>query len=767
MKQFFVILTYLCLNGIAVAAQKECNEITITILEQHTKQPVADVVVYIPQLNEQIITNDEGGCVLASLCPGDYTFKLHSYEIQDTVIQLTIKESTHIRLFVHHNIQLLKQVEVIKKVERDDMQIQTQVEEATVRSLKSNSLATILEQVSGVSTLKNGNQLDKTMIHGLHSNRIVTINNGVRQEEQQWGVEHTSNIDPLANEKFTVIKGAAGVKYGNDAIGGVVVVDQNPIRSAKGWGGKHFVGYHANGRMPIIASMLEHRFAKNENWAFRVQGATKKAGNYQLADGRFVANSGVKQYSFSTLLEHHKHHSTWSLYYSHYYNTIGVYSGSHIGSEHDLNRAIFSDTPLVMSTFSYDIDRPKQLVHHQILKLKYAYDSKIGLFQTQYAFQNNKRKEFDVIRIENGKAQLNLSLNTHQFNTFFEHKKWNRFSGQVGIDAQYQHNTFQNGDRVFIPTYFSYSTGIYGYERYALKSIAIEAGFRYEIKKFDMYNSEGLPLRNVHYSFLYSNPSFTLSAQKKFKHHTKWITTISSAWRAPNANELFSAGLHLGGARIELGDKNLKPEQSMSLSTELNTIIAQKIQLKINLYNQWIQDFIYLEPGDLITTIRGVYKTYNYKSTNARLSGVDMNLQYQWNDWISTFGASVLYAKDALKNDWLIMMPSNRYTFGLKYKKQIIATNTEIYLGANLKYVDQQKRIPRNFIDLDPLFPPRAYYTCGANLGINTSLGSKTINFEVNAYNILNQSYREYLDVWRYYLSQPGRSINLSATLIF
>ncbi|MFM9075334.1 MAG: TonB-dependent receptor, partial [Bacteroidota bacterium] len=63
------------------------------------------------------------------------------------------------------------------------------------------------------------------VIHGVHSQRILILNHGVRQEGQQWGAEHAPEIDPLIASDIQVIKDASAIRYGVDAIGGVVVVN--------------------------------------------------------------------------------------------------------------------------------------------------------------------------------------------------------------------------------------------------------------------------------------------------------------------------------------------------------------------------------------------------------------------------------------------------------------------------------------------------------------------------------------------------------------
>lgn len=57
----------------------------------------------------------------------------------------------------------------------------------------------------------------------------MIINNGLRQEGQQWGSEHAPEIDPFIAKRMTVVKGASGVRYGADAIGGVILVEPDEL----------------------------------------------------------------------------------------------------------------------------------------------------------------------------------------------------------------------------------------------------------------------------------------------------------------------------------------------------------------------------------------------------------------------------------------------------------------------------------------------------------------------------------------------------------
>ena len=110
---------------------------------------------------------------------------------------------------------------------------------------------------------------------------------------------------------------------------------------------------------------------------------------------------------------------------------------------------------------------------------------------------------------------------------------------------------------------------------------------------------------------------------------------------------MFSAGLHQGAARIEKSViKPLKPETSWNLNLETK-YAAKKWLAELSVYSQYINNYIYLEPGTDILTIRGYYKRFNYKQTDALLSGTDATVTYQFTSNLqSTAKASLLYARD-------------------------------------------------------------------------------------------------------------------------
>ncbi|HTN45511.1 MAG TPA: TonB-dependent receptor plug domain-containing protein [Flavipsychrobacter sp.] len=749
-------------------AQHRCvNPTRITLVETHDFSPVYPAVVYVEALNKAFETDESGSMVLDSLCDGSYIIRIQGTGYEEKQTTISLKGRKPVKVKVDYELHALHEVTVKEEQKNSLIQSKDNLGKNALDDNQGKTLAGMLENINGVTTLSNGATIAKPVIHGLHSNRILMLNHGIRQEDQQWGAEHAPNIDPYTADNITVLKGAAGVRYGTDAIGGVVLVEPKPMPAQTGWGGELNLAGFSNNRMGVGSFMLEHAFKKNPALSLRVQGSLKKGGNYRIP-GHWVANTGLQESNYSATAAYQKLHYGTEIFYSNFNTSLGIYKGSHTGNQNDLLNAINSPVPLVQSDFSYDLERPKQHIVHHLLKAKIYADSRWGRWDIIYGYQHNFRQEYDVIRQENGKAQLNLTLQTHTLNINLDHKKLFGLSGQTGIDVISQDNRFQNGDRVFIPTY--QSRGIAGYlvERYHLKNLMLEAGLRYDYKGYGVYNPQGNNQQIVYYEFNYGNASGTLGLKQQVNAHWDWNLTLANAWRAPQANELFSAGLHHGAARIELGNKDLQPENAYSVSFDNRYAVGDKLYTSVSLYSQLINNYIYLIPGEDLLTIRGYFKTFHFRQTNAWLNGADLTVRYDWNNYLtSTVKASVLRARDRKANDWLILMPADRVSFNTRFSKNLSEKWKNMFAEVTGRYVFRQTRIPGNFDEIDYPRPPRDYFLLDAALGIQQMVGKQPVNISLAATNLFNIRYRDYLDVFRYFLDQPGTNMALRIAIPF
>jgi iron complex outermembrane receptor protein len=746
---------------------QECNlMLKLPVVETHNFHPVYPALAFIDELRKSFDADERGNIVVPNLCPGFYTVHVQAAGYQPFTTNVNLIQSTQTMVKLSHLQSELQTVNVHDQAVHTILQDKDELKRSDVLANSGKTIAEVLGKVNGVSVLTNGGTIAKPVIHGLHSNRIVMLNNGVRQEDQQWGGEHAPNIDPFLANNITVIKGAASVRYGTDAIGGVVLVEPKPLLHTPGWEAELNTAAFSNNRMGALNGMAGYRF-KNIPLSFRLQGTLKKSGNYRIP-GYWVANTGVEEVNYSAAAAYRRAHTGAEVFYSHFNTVLGIYRGSHTGSRQDLLNAIASPKPTVPADFTYAIDRPYQHVMHDMVKAKLYADTRIGMWNLLYAYQHNYRQEYDVQRVKTDRAQLNLTLNTQTFNLNLDHHRFLGLTGQAGVDGIFQENYFKPGDRLFIPNYRSFGGGAYLIEKYPIGPFVAEGGLRYDQRWYEVFNPEGANQQVVRYTYNYNNVSGTFGLRHQVRHDLDWSLTLSNAWRAPQANELFSAGVHHGAARLELGNKDLKPERSCNLNLSAKHKLRNKLTTEVSLYSQLISDYIFLEPGEDVLTIRGYFKTFRYKQTDAQLTGADITVGYDWNARLNTtFKGSFLRAWNKNAQTWLILMPADRLTGRISYAVPWRAKQNTLDLGLSGRYVFQQQRVPGNFDAIDYPRPPSGFFVADVSVGTTVAIRKQPVDISLTATNLLNEKYRDYLDAFRYFIDQPGRDLVLRIHIPF
>jgi iron complex outermembrane receptor protein len=131
-----------------------------------------------------------------------------------------------------------------------------------------------LTEIAGVSSLKTGSSVVKPVINGLFGSRVPVINNNVRLEDQEWGTEHAPNFDVNAAGKITVIKGASGLQFGGDAVGGLIIIEPVSVKSTLF--GKTILNLASNGRGSMSSSL--HK-GNDKGWSWNALGTVKYMGD--------------------------------------------------------------------------------------------------------------------------------------------------------------------------------------------------------------------------------------------------------------------------------------------------------------------------------------------------------------------------------------------------------------------------------------------------------------------------------------------------------
>ena len=667
---------------------------------------------------------------------------------------------------------------------------------------RGESLGKILQAVAGVNMLQTGNTISKPVVDGLYGNRVLVISNGVRLEGQQWGIEHAPEVDPNIAHEITVVKGADAVRYGAEALGGVILLDPSPLPFKDPvLHGEVNANGATNGRGGGGSAMLNSSFKKMPQLAWRIQGSYNKLGNYETKH-YFLENTGTEQKNFSGTLGYQGKNFGGQVFASQYQTSLGIFIGADIGSVADLIARIHATGPFERGTFSYDYSPPSQTVKHQLLKGKLYYNTNDSShFEVTYNLQKDHRQEYDIRRATRSKIPINdwmLTTNTLEGTwqkTFAQ--KWFTTAG-INLRGQSNYNDTITLSNPFIPNYSANSFGVFGIERLSVNNkVELEAGGRFDRQKFNAagqrylyqyYDSLGnivpnekvpyyngrLTLHGGYHQYggdrNFESFSFITGALWRISDFWNIRSNIGLAWRTPNPEELYSFGLNQGSSSIEYGDSTLKSEHGYKWITTV-TKSGNYLAFYANVYFQYIQNYIYLNPTDSFSqTYTGSYPVFRFLQTNAFLKGLDLDGKYNFGNNGKLFQyevkASLVRAYDLTKDAYLPSIPADRYTNSLQWNIPTSKKMKNNFLQVNYLYVLQQKRYEPNS---DFVAPPGSYGLWGLSGGTKILLGngSKSLIVDLAVDNLFNVAYRDYLNRFRYYADDIGRNVQLHCIFRF
>lgn len=777
--QFFIVLFFS-----TTAFSQNCNfSVTGFIIDEDSNQPLEFVNVYVQETLKGTASNAQGYFELNNLCTGKYHFIFSHISGEKHSIFFNVEKDTVLYIEIHALNTVLESVVISEKANNSTQNTQT-LNHQHIADNANQNLSNMLEEIAGVSTLKNGNGISKPVVHGLYGNRLTILNNGIAQSGQQWGNDHAPEIDPLVANKIRVIKGVSSLEYQGSNLGSVILVEPARIEREPHLHGNASYFFETNGKSNGLNLQLEQY---NSLVAWKINGTIKKSGDKKTAD-YFLTNTGNQEANIAIQLEKQFTESFFTdIYFSSFNTELGVLRGSHIGNLTDLESAFQQKKPFFTEdNFSYKIDAPKQKVNHHLFKIhskKYFNTKKDIENNTEqfldftFATQLNIRKEFDVRR--SGRSEI-PALNLKQYSYFLETKYQKEFKNnlifKVGIQSTITDNTNdpETGILPLIPDYLSYETGIYTVLTKKVNRWFFETGFRYQNTIQNAVTiSKTLPREILRFDNNFNNFSSSLGINYELNQNIQILYNIGFATRNPAVNELFSNGLHQGVSGIEEGNPNLKTEKSIKNTLSISGKVNEKLSFETLIYHQNINDYIYLNPEkEIRLTIRGAFPLFKYKQTNAQIYGLDISSRYQFSKSLDLKVSYSFIKGNDLSNDLpLINMPSNNLYASIRYQIQ-----KPISIGSKVKKLtNTQFEITNRYVfyqsnllaEQDFTLPPKAYNLVG--LRVSTNLQGQKTQFRIfgKVDNLFNVAYRDYLNRQRYFADDLGINVVLGAKLEF
>lgn len=797
MQKLFIFCVFIwCINHINA---QDCNyTFKGKITDFHDNSIIVGASVQIINTNKFTSSNLEGEFMFNNLCEGKLTLEIKHVACDTKRVSYNLTKNTFKEISLEHHLEELKEVVVKTNTKTEITSIEKSLKKEVITQFTDKSLGDALNTISGVSSLNTGNSIVKPMIHGLYSSRLLIINNNVRMFDQEWGDEHAPNIDINSSDRIDVIKGANSLRYGSDAVGGLILIRPKKYAIIDSLFGSTTTSLNSNGFGGNVNTEIVKTF--KSGYYTKLQGNYKRFGDFRAPD-YYLTNTGIQSINGSFRVGYNSYEKGFDAYYSFVNNKIGILRSSHIGNVSDLVEAINNREPRIVEDFSYDINFPRQNIFHHLAKVEaFKRYKNLGKLSIQLDAQLNRRKEFDLRRGDlRNRPVIDLQLFTTSIQPNLEINKFEDFKINTGLLVRYQNNDaiVNTGANTLIPDYNKYELGTYAILDYNLNETSeLSFGVRYDYSKikarkwyvesdwtalnydvlfpeFDTGITDGLELL-TRPEFTFNNFSTNVGYSKRFGDAYAFLFNYGLSQRMPNPSELFSGGLHHSAARIEFGFLTINKETANKfiMTLERNN---KNFGFSISPYYKQIDGFIQLIPTGIKTTIRGAFPVWEYNQVNARIFGVDIDINKEITKNFDYKGSlSLLQGDDLTNNNPLIHMPSANFSNKITY------TNNDFHqlkIGVSQRTTLQQNRFPDfNFTTLNPVTQQQVFVDISSTppsytlFGFNSSAvfypfkkGSMEVGFNID--NLFNVSYRENLNRLRYFADDLGRNYNLKIKL--
>jgi iron complex outermembrane receptor protein len=787
-------------------AQTPCALNFSGIVSTSSGEPLPGATVLLKSWQTGKVTDAQGYFQLEGLCSGRrYEVVVQFLGYKDQSFEIIIDKDVHRVVTLEQETQRLDEVVVADKHDNiDHVQNISVMNERELGESAGKSLGETLKGMAGVSSIQTGPGIFKPVIHGVHSQRVLILNHGIRQEGQQWGAEHAPEIDPFVASELIIIKDAAAIKYGSDALGGVVIVNPPHLPELHQLGGSLNTIVQSNSRSGTVSGMLEGGMNKVKGLGWRVQGTGRVAGDYSAPD-YLLANTGVRELNFSSAVGYHRGVFGGEIFYSHFQTEIGILKGTAVSNMDDLVNAIGRDEPLYTTNdFTYDISQPGQKARHDLLKLNSHITTKSGSWNFQYGFQNNGRQEFDIrsLGVSSAIPAINLRLSTHSVELEWELTKYQGKTLSLGMNSLFQDNENIPGTQriPFIPNYLSFSGGPFVVGKAQAGKWTVDAGARYDLRN---YKVAGRDFQNdlYHSTLNFANASATAGGTYSINASQSFSVNVSSAWRPPHVVELYSFGTHQSAASKEYGlllnestnevmnidDAGVNVEQALKFVATYR-MAKTRFEWEATAYSNLIFNYIYLKPSGITQDLRGAGMFFRYTQTDALFLGADATATWKPAPrWRVMPKVTYLRASDYRNKDYLVFIPSNRAELAVRYESPKASGKPDFYAESSFKYVARQTRAPRvitpaelkealendvDFFEEDPsnfdfMAAPDGYLLWNVALGYSIPSARGRYDFRASAENVLNSQYREYTNRLKYFADDIGSNYSLSVKYIF
>ncbi|HTE01794.1 MAG TPA: TonB-dependent receptor [Mucilaginibacter sp.] len=761
--------------------------LTGTVTDKADGKPIPGATVSVPDLRLSVATDADGKFTLNRLPKGIYLVQIGFVGYANFNQRVDFSKTSVLDVKLQTSSIEMSEVVVTgvskaTEIKRNPVPMVAVGKTYIDQHSASSNIIDEIANLPGVSAVTTGPNVSKPFIHGLGYNRVITLQDGIRQEGQQWGDEHGIEVDQNSIDRIEVIKGPASLSYGSDAIGGVVnLISPPPVAEGK-----------------ILGSVTGNYGTNNGlfNGSFRLQGnnngfvwgtvlSAKEAKDYQNQhDGRvYATNFHEKDARLMVGLN-----KSWGYSYlnaSVYDDQQAIPDGSRDSLSRKFTKQVTEDDlfrPIVPQSELNSYSIPTLHQHVQLYRI-YSNSNFVlgsGNLAVNLGYQFSHRREYTHPE-DADIAGLNLHLSTYTYDVKYNFLMGN-YETTFGVNGQYQNNAIGDATDFPIPAYHQFDIGPFFIIKKSYGKLDIAAGARYDSRSF---NGQAAYIDTAGGAFpsLYAgpNPTTTPNVVSQFGALNKTFSgatgsfgatynfsdafllkaNIARGFRAPSIAELSANGPDPGSQIYHVGNSEFKPE--FNVQEDIGAFLTlPNLSLSVELFNNNIQNYIFQQQelnADGSPVLTQGYNTFTYVQSKARINGGEVNVDLHPVPWLHFENALSLTYGTNLGNGGPV--PDS-----LKYLPFIPPLHTHSELRGNFSKGFSNLRNVYAYVGFDHYSAQNKFfsaygtetYTAGYNLlsaGIGGNLvnkaGNTVLKLFIEGTNLANVNYQSNMSRLKYF----------------
>lgn len=598
-----------------------------------------------------------------------------------------------------------------------------------INDVSSSSLGELISSIPGVYNSSTGSGISKPVIRGMQGIRVVTMFNGIRLENQQWGGDHGMGLSELGIGSIEVIKGPASLFYGADAMGGVMYLEDEKYARQDATEFK-FKTLNESVSLGTTNELLLK--VSKKNIRFNIGGRFSTHSDYQMGNGLFVKDSRYYDQAVRFAVGTNRKNWVGNIRYAYYGNSIGIPGHSHAVNPQP------SDFMISSSIRERSIPRQDFITH--LLSVENKWFLKKSQLDWTIGQTINRLTEFDEkVTIPGIDMMLNVTYSNFKFI-----KKINDYELILGLQNMYQDNSnLPKATEQLIQNSTSFDNGVYMVNYYHFDKAHIHFGARFDSRAISSVTGFEKKYAGLNYSAGYVRP---------LKDKYRIRLNLSSGFRAPHLSELLADGFHHGALRYEIGDISLVPENATQFDVSLERE-GEHLELMVNPYFNYIKNYSYLNLSDSIIDYLPVY--YYQQINEVLLLGFDagFHLHPHFAHWFHIESTFSYINFD--QHGKIALIPASRLLNNLKFE-----VNRGKGIRLDLVQLQFQSYFRQENVSTYET-PSKAYNLM--NVSVHGSIGLKEhFKYQLGVKNLFNATYQDHLSrIKNIGLFQPGRNVYL------